>query len=161
MEWGGHRVDHCRPRQVCAWIAVGHTAISPLFAFGGLAVAPVAVGAITVGVLSLSLFGVAAGMFALGSLAFGWWAVGFGAGGVKAAAGIVAVARDYAVGVAVSAEEAGSQIAVEWFQTRWLADMRSGLLESLHWWLLVCAGFALALRMWRNWRMRHDTPGGR
>jgi hypothetical protein len=104
----------------------------------------------------LSILGhlVAAGMFALGSLAFGWWAVGFGAAGIKAAAGIVAVARDFAVGLAVSAEEAGSQIAVEWFQSMWLADMRAVMLDSLHWWLLGCVGLALALSMWRNRRMR-------
>jgi RNA polymerase sigma factor (sigma-70 family) len=161
MEWGGHRMDHYRPGMVCAWIAVGDTAISPFLAFGGLAVAPIAVGAITVGVVSLSLFGVAAGMFALGSLAFGWWAVGFGAAGIKAAAGIVAVARDFAVGLAVSAEEAGNQIAVEWFQSMWLADMRAVMLDSLHWWLLGCVGLALALSMWRNRRMRCATPDER
>ena len=150
IAWGGNNSDRYRPRTVCGWIAVGDIAISPFLAFGGFAIAPIAVGAITVGVLSLSVFwGVAFGVFAVGSLAFGWWALGCAAAGVKCAVGFAAVARDYAVGIAVSATEAGTTAAKDWVKTQWLTDFVEVIVHQLHWWILGCVAFALALRFWR------------
>jgi len=147
MAWGGHRSVERKGRVVWAWIAVGDTAVSPFVAFGGVAVAPIAVGAVTVGVLSLSVFwGVAVGVFSLGSIAFGWWAVGCAAGGVRAAAGFAAVARDYALGLATQAAEGGTAAAKAWFKTEWLPEMAGLFAGQAHWWILGCAALALVMR---------------
>lgn len=60
-------------RPVFGWIAGGDRAIGILFAWGGIAVAPVSLGAVAIGI------------FAVGSLSFGW--ISFGTVGV----GVVAV----------------------------------------------------------------------
>ena len=142
------------PRRICEWIAVGDIAVSPFLAFGGIAVAPIAVGAITVGVLSLSVFwGVAVGVLAVGSLAFGWWALGCAAAGVKCAVGFAALARDYAVGIAASAAEAGTS-AKEWVRTQWFSDFTDVMLHQAHWWILLCVVIALSMRVWRARQLR-------
>jgi len=147
IAWGGSNSDQYRPRVVCAWLAVGDTAVSPLFAFGGLAVAPLAIGAITVGVLSLSLGGIAVGVLAVGSIAFGWWALGFVSAGLKCAIGFGAVARDYAIGQAASATETGTA-AKEWLRTQLFRDFTEVILHHAHWWILLCVVIALGLREW-------------
>lgn len=155
MAWGGHRSVERKGRVVRAWIAVGDTAISPFIAFGGLAVAPIAVGAVTVGVLSLSVFwGFAVGVFSLGSVAFGWWAVGCVAGGVRAAAGFAAVARDYALGPATRAAEGGTAAAKAWFKGEWLPEVAGLFVGQAHWWILGCAALALLLGRWGRGRGR-------
>jgi hypothetical protein len=162
IAWGGTNSDHYRPRAVYGWLAIGDVAVSPLLAFGGVAVAPVAIGAITVGVLSLSIFwGVAFGVLAVGSVAFGWWALGCAAAAVKCAVGFAAVARDYAVGIAASATHTGDA-AKSWAKTRWLADFTDVIVHQMHWWILGCVAVALALRFWRDWQLRRESqPGGR
>jgi hypothetical protein len=153
MAWGGNSSVEHRARAVCAWIAIGDVAVSPLIAFGGVAVAPIAMGAISVGILSLSVFwGVAFGVFALGRLAFGWWAIGCAAAGVKCAVGFAAVARDYAVGLVTSATEPSTAAAKDWIKTQWLADLESVLVQHLHWWILASIAFAVVLRIWRERR---------
>jgi hypothetical protein len=153
--WGGSNAARDRSRMVCAWVAVGDIAISPFLAVGGIALGPVAIGAITVGVLSLSVFwGVAVGVLAVGSLAFGWWALGCAAAGVKCAVGFAALARDYAVGIAASAAQAGPS-AKEWVKTQWLSDFTDLMLHQAHWWLLLCLAVALGLYVWRA-----RPPGG-
>jgi hypothetical protein len=154
IAWGGYNSDRYRPRTVCAWIAIGDIAISPLVAFGGYAIAPVALGAITVGVLSLSVFwGVAVGLLAVGSLAFGWWALGCAAAAVKCAVGFGALARDYAVGIAASAANTGAA-AKEWLAHQWLSDFAHVMLHQAHWWILLCVVVALCLRAWRARQLR-------
>lgn len=155
LAWGGHDSDAARRQTVCGWVAVGDVAISPFLAFGGVAVAPIAVGGITVGVLSLSVFwGLAFGVLAVGSLAFGWWAVGCAAAGVKSAVGFAAVARDYAVGLVVSANEAGSAAAREWMMTQWFSDMAELFVHQAHWWVLGMLVAGLALGRWQH-RQEH------
>jgi RNA polymerase sigma factor (sigma-70 family) len=154
IAWGGSNSDRYRPRAVYAWLAIGDIAISPLLAFGGIAVAPIAVGAITVGVLSLSLFwGLALGVLAVGSVAFGWWALGCAAVGVKCAVGFAAVARDCAVGIVASATHTGDA-AKNWVKTQWLADFTDVIVHQMHWWILGCVAVALALRVWRDRQQR-------
>ncbi len=151
MAWGGYSSVQYRQRTACAWLAIGDLAVSPFLAFGGVAVAPIAIGAVTVGVLSLSVFwGVAVGVLAAGSLAFGWWSLGCAAAGVKCAVGFAAVARDYAVGIAVSGAEAGTAAAKEWVTTQWLSDFTEVMLHQVHWWILLCIVVALVLRAWRG-----------
>ena len=154
---GGTNSDRYRARAVYAWLAIGDIAVSPLLAFGGVAVAPVAIGAITVGVLSLSIFwGIAFGVLAVGGLAFGWWALGCAAAAMKCAVGFAAVARDYAVGMAVSATQSGAA-AKDWVKTQWLADFTDVIVHQMHWWILGCIAFALVLRAWRDRQQRREA----
>ncbi len=149
IAWGGINSDH-RARNVCAWLAIGDVAISPLLAIGGVAVGPIAIGAITVGVLSLSVFwGVAAGVLSVGSLAFGWWALGCVAAGVKCAVGFAAVARDYAVGMVASASNVGA-VAKGWLARQWWPDFVDMIVGQAHWWILLCVVIALVLRARRG-----------
>ena len=151
MAWGGHSADRHRNRMVCAWIAVGDIAVSPLLAFGGLAVAPIGVGAISIGVLSLSVFwGVAFGFLAVGSLAFGWWSLGCAALGVRCAAGFAAAARDYAVGSVATAKLTGAQ-AFEWIKTQGWTEFAEAILQPV-WWIGGCALLAAVLRGWMGRR---------
>jgi RNA polymerase sigma factor (sigma-70 family) len=153
--WGGTKADRNRSRTVFAWFAFGDIAISPFLAVGGVAVGPIAIGAVTLGVLSLSVFwGVAVGVLAVGSLAFGWWALGCAAAGVKCAVGFAALARDYAVGIAVTAAEAGTATAKEWVTKQWFSDFSRVLLHQAHSWILLCVVVALVLARWRAWQLR-------
>jgi RNA polymerase sigma factor (sigma-70 family) len=158
MAWGGANSDRYRPRTVCAWVAIGDTAISPFLAFGGIAVAPIALGALTVGVLSLSVFwGAAVGVFALGSIAVGWWALGCVSAGVKCAVGLAAVARDYAVGMVATGSHTGA-VAAEWIKTRWFEDFSDLLLDHAHWWILGMVLVAVALNLWQRHRKTDAAP---
>jgi RNA polymerase sigma factor (sigma-70 family) len=58
-------------KPVTAWIAVGNCAVGGLFAFGGMAIAPLSIGGISIGVLSVG--GLSIGVFALGGVALGVW----------------------------------------------------------------------------------------
>ena len=86
---------------VKAWIAGGDSAIGLLFAFGGLAVAPISFGGFAAGLLTfagcgiglLSFSGFSLGIWALGGFAIGWQAFGGCAVGWTAAQGGVAIAH--------------------------------------------------------------------
>lgn len=149
MSWGGYNSDRYRARKVCAWIAIGDVAISPLLACGGLTIAPISVGAISIGILSLSVFwGAAIGVLAFGSVAFGWWAIGCAAAGIKAAVGFAAIARDYSLGLIASASEANTAAAKSWFKTQWPADFHHLFVQQWPWWMIGCGLLALALHGW-------------
>jgi RNA polymerase sigma factor (sigma-70 family) len=155
MAWGGNNSDQYRPRAVCAWLAIGDIAVSPLLAFGGVAVAPVAVGAITIGVLSLSVFwGIAVGVLAVGSVAFGWWTLGCVAAGWKCAIGFAAVARDYAMGSIASAAKTGAA-AREWLAREWFADFSNVTLHQAHWWILLGVAMTFGIKKWQSRRVKN------
>jgi hypothetical protein len=107
----------CSP--VKAWIAGGNSAIGVLFAFGGVAIAPVSFGGLAIGLMSCG--GMALGVFAIGGFAFGGWTFGgfaigwqsFGgcAIALSAAQGGLAIARDFAFGGAAHAAQANNAIA--------------------------------------------------
>ena len=119
LDAGSHRSHTAR-----GWIAIGDVAISPLFGFGGIAIAPVAMGGLTVGLLSLSLWGAAVGVLAFGSLAVGWCAFGIAAAGWQAAfGGGAALARDYAIGGWAQAAEANTFAAKQWFAEQWFSPV--------------------------------------
>ncbi len=141
-------------RAARGWIACGDLAVSPLVAVGGMAVAPLAIGGITVGLLSFSVGGIAVGWMALGSIAFGWSAFGIAAAGWKAAAGVAAIARDYAIGTSVQAAEANTAAAREWFASQWFvvpAGLFAGLMPLL---IVVGVVVPLALLARRAWLVR-------
>ncbi len=151
---GGLDVGSYRTRGARGWIAIGDLAISPLLAIGGLAVAPIAIGGATVGVLSLSVAGLAFGVLAFGSIAAGWWAIGAVAVGWKAAAGAVAVARDYAVGSMVRAAEANTTVAVEWFKSQWFTPVAAVFGSLVPVLILLSIVIPLGLIARRAWRLR-------
>lgn len=107
---------------VRAWIAIGPKAVGVIFAFGGLAIAPISIGGFAIGLVpwggtSLGLFavgGLAVGGWAWGGIAIGWQAFGGFALAWEAAAGGIAMARDFAAGSVAFASEANSPIAAEW-----------------------------------------------
>ncbi len=104
---------------VKAWFAAGEFAYGGIFAFGGLAIAPISIGGVALGVLPFG--GLAGGIFALGGFAAGIWATGgtsigwqaFGGCAMawNAAAGGVALAHDFAVGGLAQAAQANTEAA--------------------------------------------------
>jgi hypothetical protein len=102
-----------------AWIAIGDCALGLLFAFGGLAVAPVSIGGCAVGLIAfggcaigaLALGGFRLGVWAFGGLAIGWQAFGGFAIAWSAAMGGFAIARDFALGGFAHAAQANNEVA--------------------------------------------------
>jgi RNA polymerase sigma factor (sigma-70 family) len=109
---------------VKAWIAAGDFAFGVLFAFGGLAIAPVSIGGIAIGLLTFG--GATAALFAIGGFALGGWVFGgfalgwqaFGGCALawNAAMGGLALARDFATGGVAHAAQANSEIASQFMK---------------------------------------------
>jgi hypothetical protein len=109
---------------VKAWIAAGDFAYGLLFAFGGLAIAPVSVGGIAIGLMPWG--GAAIGLFAIGGFALGGWVFGgfalgwqaFGGCALawNAAMGGLAVAHDFAIGGVAHAAQANSEIVSQFMK---------------------------------------------
>jgi len=122
----GDRFDLLRG-PVKAWFAVGNYAIGGLFAFGGMVIAPFGIGFLVLGLLPFAAIaiglapmgGIAIGGWAFGALAIGWESLGCFAIAWKAAAGIVAIAREFAAGGTVSAAQANTEAAKQFMQTGW------------------------------------------
>ncbi len=81
-------------RPVFGWFAGGDRAYGLLFAWGGLAVAPVSVGAVAGGILAVGSLSV--GVISLGTVAVGLFALGCASVGVKALAWLSALGWDAA-----------------------------------------------------------------
>jgi RNA polymerase sigma factor (sigma-70 family) len=104
---------------VKAWIASGDCAVGVLFAFGGLAIAPVSVGGCALGLFAfgglaigaLVLGGLGLGVWSCSGMALGWKAFGGCAVGWEAACGGVAIARDFALGGIAHAAQANNAAA--------------------------------------------------
>ncbi len=102
---------------VRAWIAAGDTAFGGLFAFGGIAVAPISIGGCALGLFSfggasigaLALGGLCVGAWAFGGLALGWQAFGGCAIAWNAAVGGAAIAREFALGGTAIAAHANNE----------------------------------------------------
>jgi RNA polymerase sigma factor (sigma-70 family) len=110
---------------VKAWIAGGDFAYGLVFAFGGLAIAPISVGGIAIGLvpfggLALGLFalgGFAVGGWVFGGFALGWQAFGGCALALNAAMGGVAIARDFASGGIAQAAQANNEMVSQFMKT--------------------------------------------
>ena len=142
----GDRFDVMRPA-LKAWIAIGSShAIGVIFAWGGIAVAPISVGGIAIGILPLG--GVAIGVFpvgavvlgglAYGGLAFAWQAYCACGFAWHAASGGIVAAHNFAVGAVAHAIEANTQVARDYFQQNVFfrisrAVERHGFLVMLIW----------------------------
>ncbi len=114
---GGGLVAQGTP--VKAWIAAGDCAIGVLFAFGGVALAPVSIGGLAIGLIPfggcavglLTLGGFAIGVWSFGGLALGWQSFAGCAIAWNAAVGGAAVAHDFALGGVAAAAEANNEVA--------------------------------------------------
>jgi RNA polymerase sigma factor (sigma-70 family) len=115
----GDRFDIMRP-PVRGWIAVGSNhAVGVLFAWGGLAIAPISFGGVAIGLVSFGALGF--GLFSLGAISFGVWAFGAMAVGWQiccgcglawnAAVGGIIAARDFAVGGLALASQVNNPLA--------------------------------------------------
>ena len=124
-----------------AWIAGGDCAMGVLFAFGGLAIAPVSVGGCAVGLFSfggmsigaLALGGFGFGIWAFGGLAIGWQAFGGCAIAWNAAWGGYAIARDFALGGIVHAAQVNNALASQFMRGKLFFRVSERMLPHLFW----------------------------
>jgi len=138
---------------VKAWIAAGDCAIGVLFAFGGLAIAPVSFGGATLGLIAgggatigiVSIAGFACGAWAFGGFALGWQALGGCAVALNAASGGLAIARDFAVGGVAQATQANTEIARQFIHDNLFFHQMEILTHYLGWlnllWLIPVFGW--------------------
>jgi RNA polymerase sigma factor (sigma-70 family) len=132
---------------VKAWIAAGDSAIGGLFAFGGLALAPISFGGFAAGLLTfggcgvgiLTLGGFSLGVWALGGFALGWQAIGGCAVAWSAAQGGVAVAHHLANGAVALAQHANDETAKAFFANSSFFRIMERVLLYVPW--LGLAGF--------------------
>jgi hypothetical protein len=138
---------------VKAWIAAGDVAFGVLFAFGGLAIAPVSIGGIAIGLMPWG--GAAIGLFAIGGFALGGWVFGgfalgwqaFGGCALawNAAMGGLAIARDFALGGVAHAAQANSEIASQFMKASQFFRRMESLSHYVGWlnllWLIPLAGW--------------------
>jgi hypothetical protein len=138
---------------VKAWIAAGDFAFGVLFAFGGLAIAPVSVGGIAIGLMPWG--GAAMGLFAVGGFAIGGWVFGGFALGWRAfggcalawnaAMGGLAIARDVALGGVAHAAQANNEIATQFMKTSLFFKRMEFLSHYVGWlnllWLIPLVGW--------------------
>jgi RNA polymerase sigma factor (sigma-70 family) len=126
---------------VCGWIAIGGSAIGGLFAFGGMAIAPISLGGLALGGIAiggcsgglLAAGGFAAGIWAFGGMAEGWQAAGGLVLGWKAAIGGLACAHDFAVGGMVHALHANDAAARDFVQRQFFYR-NPKTARALLWW---------------------------
>ncbi len=114
----GDRFDILR-KPVTGWIVCANFAVGGLFAFGGVAVAPIGIGGLVIGLIPFGglvagifpLGGLALGIWAFGGVAIGWQAIGGFAVAWNQAVGGFALAHDFAVGNIVRALQANTAAA--------------------------------------------------
>jgi RNA polymerase sigma factor (sigma-70 family) len=109
-----------------AWIASGNCAFGVLFAFGGLAVAPISLGGCAIGLFSfggfaagaLVLGGFGVGLWSFSGMAIGWQAFGGCVLAWNSAVGGIAIARDFALGGLAHATQANNAVAEHFVETQ-------------------------------------------
>jgi len=148
---------------VKAWIAAGDCACGVLFAFGGLAVAPVSFGGCAIGLVSfggmavggLALGGFSLGIWSFGGLAVGWQAFGGCAIAWSAAYGGYAIARDFALGGLVHAPQANTELADHFMKASPFFRISAAMLPFLFWMNLV---WFIPLMLQRRFLARRNRP---
>lgn len=139
------------------WIAGGNSAHGLLFAWGGVAIAPISVGIVSVGVVSLGAVGF--GIFSLGTVAIG--VIGFGASAIaykaysslssigweSAFSGGFSVAKDAAIGQIAYATEVNNQLAAEVSNLPML-DL------GYQWALAYISIFVIVPAVWHSYQVR-------
>jgi len=157
----GAAFDGSMRRGARGWLAVGDLALSPLVAVGGVAIAPIAIGGVTLGLLSLSIAGVAVGALAVGSLAFGWVAFGIVGVGWKGAAGVTAIAHDFAIGTQASALHANTPVAASFFRDAWFTSAVALFGAAVPALILLAIVIPLGLMARRVWTLRRGASAAR
>jgi RNA polymerase sigma factor (sigma-70 family) len=145
---------------VKAWIAGGDSAVGGLFAFGGIAVAPISFGGFAAGLLTfggfglglLTLGGFSIGLWAIGGFALGWQALGGCAVGWSAAQGGVAVAHHIANGAVAIAQHANDETAKAFFANRSFFRIMERVMFFIPW--LGLAGFIPVIFLRRRAKRR-------
>jgi hypothetical protein len=140
---------------VKAWVAVGEMAMGGLFAFGGMAIAPVSIGGCAVGLLSfgglsigaLALGGLGLGIWSLGGMVLGWQAFGGCALAWDAAFGGVALAHDFALGGMAHAAQFNNEAAQQHLDASTFMRWSNRVVPYLAWINLVW--FIPLLAWWR------------
>jgi hypothetical protein len=150
-------------KPVLAWIAVDDCfAFGVLFAYGGMAVAPVSIGACTIGLFSYGAM--AAGVIAVGGFAFGIWAFGGFAFGWQASGGCAiawniasggeyAIAHLYALAPTAHAAEANTDfvrhlvISNPFFEACWI-------ILPYFFWLMWVWAIPMMISMVIQWRVK-------
>jgi len=154
---GGIRAQR---KPVKAWIAVGDCAVGVLFAFGGIAVAPLSIGGMALGLLPfggcaigfLALGALSLGVWSFGGLALGWQAYGGCAIAWSAAVGGFAVAHDFALGGFAHAAQANNELA--WRFIRPITFFRYGEIAMRHlFWLNLI--WVIPMIVWWRTVARH------
>ncbi len=158
----GARVSGPSWKPVKAWIAISDSfAFGGLFAYGGVAVAPVSVGACAIGLLSygamaigvLSWGGFSFGIWAFGAITFGWEAFSGGcAFAWHLAAGYqCAIAHDYAFGEGVThAAEMNTPFVEDLFKSGWCYRFCTATVPWFYWLMWVWA-IPMVLSMISSW----------
>ena len=125
------------------WIAAGSQARGLLFAWGGVAVAPVSVGIISFGLITIG--GVGVGVIGTGTVAFGVLAFGASAIGYQAFASLSAVGWQSAIsgGISMAREGALGAVALAKHENNEIAAGIAGLSEFQ--WLSTWVLMAIAL----------------
>jgi hypothetical protein len=170
----GARTDSPELRFVKGWIAISDGfSFGGLFAYGGVAIAPVSIGACSIGLLSYGAMalgaivwgGFAFGVWAFGAFAFGWQAF---SGGCAIAWHLAwgyqyAIAHDYALGAgAVHAAQANTPLAEHLVRSSWGCGFATALTPYFYWLMWVWAApmmIAMAAR-WIRIGKRPKSPWG-
>lgn len=110
-------------KPLVAWVAGGSHAYGLIFAWGGIAIAPISVGIISVGLLSIGAMGVgilAMGTIAIGIIGFGASAIGYKAygsfsalGWESAVSGGFSIAKEAALGAIPFAKQINNEQAAD------------------------------------------------
>jgi RNA polymerase sigma factor (sigma-70 family) len=147
---------------VKAWIAIADDlAIGVIFAFGGMAVAPIAFGGFALGGIVFGGFGVgilcyagfAVGVWALGGFAAGLMALGGCAAGWTAAAGGVAISHQFALGGVAIAAHANNEVAKAFISNHAFFQNAFPLITTWLWPTLLLS-LVPSLLIWRATRKR-------
>ncbi|MCU0786330.1 MAG: sigma-70 family RNA polymerase sigma factor [Verrucomicrobia bacterium] len=127
---------------VKAWIAAGDdAAIGLIFAFGGVAIAPISIGGFAIGLMPMGGFalgpvalgGFSLAVWSLGGFALGWEAFGGCAVAWKAAMGGAAVAHDFALGGIAQAAQANNAAAQAYIQASPFFQNARAILQHMIW----------------------------
>lgn len=153
---------HDKP--VFGWVAGGDRAYGLLFAWGGIAVAPISVGILSVGVLSLGVVGL--GVIGLGTVGIG--VIGFGAVAVayKAYAWISSLGWEsaFSQGFAIAREGAIGPVALaKHVNTEQAADIVNlvALGQTYLWVLVAIATLVIVPAVWHSNSVRERMGGSR
>ena len=147
-------VPEIHDKPIFAWVAGGDRAYGLLFAWGGIAVAPICVGVVAVGGLGIGAVGI--GLLGLGTVAIGAVAFGASAIGIKAYASLsslgwqcafsngFSIAQNAAVGPYAFAEQVNNEAAYK------IAEL--ALLQQSYLWLLGLIAVGVIVPAVLHWR---------